>query len=1251
MFSKLRLIFDSLLHYRRVNFSVALGVAAGTAVLTGALLVGDSVRLSLRALTLDRLGNVNQVLMTNRFFRAALAAEVEKTEGFSKQFEKALPAIFLEATVERQDPNQPEDRRRAGRVSLYGVNKAFWEVGTAVARQAPFKHPGQGQIVLGAPLADELGAKVGDEIILRVPEISQIPRESALGDKRGLVLTGRFTVSAILKAEGLGRFGLRPTQLLPQNAYLDLTVLQELLDLSESVQPAQRTNAILLTGKPGQSVDPDASGFAGIQPTLTDYGLRLEKRPAGYFNLTSRRMLIDRAVEQAVIDRKIHPGAFPQQDAQPVLTYLANTIAAGDKQVPYSTVSGIDFQREPPLGPFLDQQGMPIAALADDEIVLNDWTAEQLSAKPGDEVTLVYFDPETSHGDVVERRKTFTLKAVTPLAGAAADPALTPEFPGITDKLDIGGWDPPFPFESSRIRPQDEQYWDDHQATPKAFVSLAAGQQMWASRFGDVSSLRIRPSENVQTVEQVAAQIQQHLQPASLGFLFRPVKAQQLQASSGATPFEALFLGFSMFIIASAVMLVALLFGLNVDARARDVGILLAAGLKQRQVRWLLAGEGLLVSAVGGLLGVAIGIGYAWLMIAALKSPYFWQAAIGTPFLDLYVTPTALIIGYVSGVVVCELAILAATRRMQQVSVRQLLAGQTGDAGTLPPAAAKQRGGFVGTVLSACWKWTGILIGWLALPLAIVLIPVGAALTAEAQAGAFFGSGALFLAALLRFLWYRLQSGQPVQLVGSGASLTRLAVRNGARNPARSVLTIGLVAAATFLIVAISAFRIDPSQLEPNLHSGNGGFVYVAQTSEPVLEDLNEYDTPKGQLDLALTEQQVSTLRGDLFKSDWASVVTSFDQGRITPTLEKIFQRQEVPLSGSAQLKKTGQREWTITDGEQTYVAEHVNGLLRVGYPRTKVFSLRVRPGDDSSCLNLYQTTQPRVLGVPPELIERGGFQWASTIPLEGQEEENPWRLLERKDLEPRHPGEPSPVPVVLDMATARYSLKVGPNAAFENPYLEITGEAGNPIVLRVVGLLQNSILQGDVLMSEANFLEHFPHRSGYQFFLIDAPTARAGEVEGVFENALGEYGFDAQSANQRLANFLAVQNTYLTTFQSLGGLGLLLGTFGLATVQLRNVMERRGELALLRAAGFRRSRLARLVMSENVFLLVGGLVIGILAALVAIAPHLFGGKATIPWFTLAVTLAAVLVVGLAAGMRAVAGALRTPLLPALRGD
>ncbi|MEK6235311.1 MAG: ABC transporter permease, partial [Planctomycetales bacterium] len=637
-----RLILQSLFHYRRVNASVALGVAAGTAVLTGALLVGDSMRESLRRLTLDRLGNVEQALVAQRFFRQEFAEEVASSKGFSDRFAQAAPAILLQGTVERPPQDEKESTRRAGNVSLFGWKEDFWAAGEiATVDGQPFQPPKSGEVVLNQRLADDLRAAQGDQVILRIPKVSQVSRDSALGAKSDLVLTKRFTVSSIVKSEGLGRFGLHPTQLLPKNAYLDLRSLQRTLDQYDRRTKSGRVNAVLLVAKGDSSSGSKSQTWQPPLPTLDDYGLKLEKTERGYLNLTSSRMLLSRPVEEIMLGDS---PPFSPENAQPVMTYLANAIKSNGREVPYSTVAGIDFQAEPPLGPFLDAEGNPAPPLKDDEIALNDWAAEDLGIELGAQVTLDYFDPETTHGEVVEKSATFTLKAVVRLEGAAADPSLTPEFPGVTDQLSIGDWDPPFPFDSDRLREdKDEPYWDDHRATPKAFISLAAGQKLWQSRFGKLSSIRIRPQPESQTADQASELVRIRVAPASLGMAFQPIKEQQLRASSGATPFGLLFIGFSFFIIAAAVMLVALLFGLGVDSRARDVGVELASGLNNRQARKLLVREGFLVAALGGLLGVGIGIGYAWLMLAGLRSPWLWQAAVGSPFLQLHVTSSTMI--------------------------------------------------------------------------------------------------------------------------------------------------------------------------------------------------------------------------------------------------------------------------------------------------------------------------------------------------------------------------------------------------------------------------------------------------------------------------------------------------------------------------------------------------------------------------------------------------------------------------------
>ncbi len=1138
-----QLILRSLVHHWRMHSAVALGVMAATAVLTGALVVGDSVRGSLRHLTLDRLGRIDEALVTDRFFRAELAHELSAQKGFADHFELAVPAILLRATVERAD-----GARRAAGVSLVGCPREFWSLGTVepVQRDRPFAPPQTNQVVLNERLAEELGVTVGDEVIVRVAYAANVPADSPLGRKDDTVRSLRLSVSSVIRATALGRFSLQAAQQSSRNAFVELQTLQRALE-----QPG-RANAIFVSRKsPTDAPTDDAAGLLNrlLKPTLDDYGLAIEQSDLGYFQLTTQRMLLEPQVEEAAL------ACFGRDSSQSVFTYLANTLAAGEREIPYSTITAIDFQSRAPLGPFLEPApaGQPrraIGKLADDEIVLNNWAADDLQARPGDTIRVTFFEPQSTQGRLRERTEAFRLRAVVELAGAAADPQFTPTVRGVTDQAAIRNWDPPFPFNAARIRDADEAYWDQYGATPKAFVSLATGRRLWGSRFGRCTSVRTVPQPST-TAAALARSLK--IEPAEMGFEFQPVKRLGLEASAGTTPFDLLFLSFSAFVIAAALMLVVLLFRLGVDTRAEELGILQAAGFDSSHVLRLLAAEGLVVAAIGGLAGVVAGVGFAWLLLAGLGS--WWLDAISTPFLRLYFGWLSLAIGYGSGVVMSLGAIWWSLRSLRRVPARRLLARETQvDASLAPRQATKAR-----------------YVARGALAMAIVLALAAGTVTSEAQIGAFFACGALILTSLLAWIWSRWARGATLSLVARGpATLWRLAMRNGARSPLRSTLTVGLVASATFIIVAVSAFRLEPPDRPPRLDSGDGGFALVAESDQPIHHNLN---TPEGRAEFGLSNAASAALAG------------------------------------------------------------------------SRIIALRTRAGDDASCLNLYQPRRPRVLGVPNELIERGGFAWASPKPT-AKNATDIWRQL-RAPLPTTADGT-KVVPVVIDENTARYSLHLWKGVG---ETYTITDGRGRPVTLQVVGLVKNSIFQGDLLVSESAFLELYPDTAGYQFFLVETPPDRTSQTQRVLERALADYGFDAQQSRDRLAGFFAVQNTYLATFQSLGALGLLLGTFGLATVQLRNVIERRGELALLQATGYRRRRVARLVIAENALLLGAGLAVGLLSAAVAVAPHLAGGGAAIPWSRLAAVMAIVFTVGTLAGLAAAWSAAKAPLLPALRGD
>jgi len=1174
--SLLRLIIASLIHHWRTNLAVAGGVAAGTAVLTGALLVGDSMKGSLRRLTVERLGPIEEILLVDRFFREDLTEELAASQQFKERFTAAVPVIFLNVSLENVEE---KDRRPTHRVNLLGCDDRFWKhVGNgrvpAVAEQYADVSPRQ-RIVLSRPLADALDVEEGDWVIVRMGSVTGIPAESLLGEDVETVEFTRRRVVAIISADGPGRFSLRPSQQLPLNAYVPLSALQRTLGL-----PDGRVNALLVTGRRADAELPPEKNHEVLQgllkPSLDDYGLQAEKTdrgPLSYFNITSDRVFLTNAVEGEIAR------ALTGVEFQPALTYLANkidvkpadpSVEPRDERsgIPYSTITAIEFAQEPPLGPFRSSLhgAAPLRPLGDrqeekeNSIVLNRWAWDDLDKpQPSATIYVRYFLPESTHGEPQEREEPFTLADVVDLDGAAADPDLTPTVPKVTDQDSLADWQPPFePFYWEWLRDdgkpgdeshKDEDYWTAHKATPKAFVSLAAGRKLWGSRFGQTTSIRVRPDG--MTLDELKERLLRGphaIRPAAMGFAFQPAKRQGLEAARGTTDFNVLFLAFSFFVIAAAVMLVALLFRLGIEQRAGELGVLAAVGFTRRRIGRLLAVEGLAVATLGSLLGVPAGLGYAALMVHGLQT--WWVDAVVTPFLSLYVTWPSLLVGFASGVLVAQLTILWTVWRTRHVAPRQLLAGEivppSGQIGARPRLARK--------------------LAWGTFLAAIVLGLLAATVAEEMRAVAFFAAGAMVLAACLTLVWIRLKSGTtgPAVVAGRG-NLLRIALRNAARNPGRSTLTIGLVASASFLIVAVSAFRLDPVRWTPKLQSGNGGFALVAESDQPIYEDLN---APAG-----------------------------------------------VSLPGG-----------------------------------TKTIALRLAAGDDASCLNLYKPTQPRILGVPEAMIARGGFAWAGSSAATPEQRENPWLLLEESlDDEAGDTDATPTVPMVIEKNTATYSLHLGFNPLGKT--YEVTDGRGKTLRLKIVGLLSGSLFQGELLISESALLRHFPDVSGYRFFLTETPPGQSDSVQKTLEDEFRDYGFTAEPTGRRLDRFLAVQNTYLLTFQSLGGLGLLLGTFGLATVQLRNVLQRRGELALLRAAGFRRFTLANMVMLENGVLLCAGLGSGVLAALVAVFPHWLTGGAAIPGVSLAAMLAAVLLVGLITGLAAVRAVLTAPLLAALRRE
>ncbi len=1153
----MNLVVRSLRHYLGANAAIGLGVAAACAALSGALLVGTSVRGSLREMAVDRLGRFTHAIESSRWFDASLADRVRSAVGA-----EVVPAILQRVTV--RSAGGPA---QASRVALVAAGDAFWKFGSASggdAREIPAppdapptaatgRHgvadPERGSgATLSRALARDLGVRVGDELILRMPAYSPIPSESLLGRRDDPVRTLRVAVERIVPDRGLGRFSLVASQQASRNLFVPLHQVQRALG-----QPG-RVNTLLADA--ACSTEALADAVRGVL-TPADAGLRLrvDARQAALV-VESEQLVLSEAAEAIATDAARATG----MTARRVLTYLANTVrrvsdaeppGSPPASLPYAIVAALDLPEFPP--PTI--RDAPRDPAAPPEVWLNAWAARRLSSGVGDQLEISYYMLNPG-GDLRTEQCRLRVAGVVEMQGVFDDPGLTPQVPGIAEARTMGDWDPPFPIDYQAIGPDDERYWEQHRTTPKAFVRLETGVALWAppretaARFGRLTSIRLALPEGADpgaSAQSFARELRQRLSLEAAGLRVRGVREEALRGATPATDFSGLFLAFSLFVIVAAVLLATLLLRLEVERRARQVGTLLALGYAPRRVGRLLLGEFACVAGAGAVLGAPLATGYAWLMLAGLRT--LWISAVGTVELHLHVAASDLAIGSATGAAMSLASAWYSLRRLRHTSVTALLAGRA----AAPLRCPSERAG----------RAAGLLAGGLG----AVAAGCGAAalfVGGTVQAGASFAGGAALLAAAIAGSGAVLRRAAPGRVAPGAWPVERLALRNLARRPDRSVLTLAMVACAAFIVAAVAASRHMPRFDPGRRDAGHGGYALWAEMDAPLLYDLGR--------------AQARTGLG------------------VPPALESVLKGCDVQ-------------------------------------------ALRRRPGDDASCLNLYKPVSPAVLGVPSGFVERGGFAFSASLAATDAERRNPWRLLDRE-------FDDGAVPVIGDANTVTWSLHLG-----LGDDLTLATEDGRRARLRVVATLSGSVFQSELLIGEARFLRMFPRTGGYSVLLVDPPPGEVAPVRQALAAGLAEHGIDIRATADRIAAFLAVEHTYLATFQQLGGMGLLLGTLGVVTLVLRNVLERRAELALLAALGFRAARVRRLMWLEALLLVALGLAAGTLGAALAVAANVAAHPGDVPWLSLAGLLAVILLVAGAASAAAVRAALPRAPIEALRAE
>jgi putative ABC transport system permease protein len=766
-----KLIISNLRHYWQKNALLAMGVAISAAVLTGALIVGDSVQYSLKRIVEQRLGNIGTIVETgDRYVTSDLAQSLEE-----ELEEDAAPVLLLDG-IAVADGGQ----KRLNHIQVLGIDDSFDQM---AGDNSYFDALSGDSVIISENTATRLNVIVGDEILLRITKASLVPLNAPFVSDAENIVSLRVTVKNIAGTENLGRFNLKNSQTSPFNLFISLVRLQELMEIGE------KANLILVTSRKAHSSD-------AVHPSLKyswdleDVGLTLrESEQEATIEVISDRIFIDEAMAEVLTNA----GA----NSQPILSYFVNSIQFKDQKTPYSFVSTL-----------------PDLWLKKGEIIINTWLAEDLGVEPGDSIWLQYFLMGPLRELTVDSTE-FVVKSIVVMDGYFGDKNLMPDIPGLSDAGNCRDWETGVPIKLDAIRDKDERYWTKWKGTPKAFISTSAGLGLWENRFGKYTAFRFPMGEN--TLAGLSGEIMRALDPVEFGFSIKPVLSQAEYAAENGVDFSGLFGGLSFFLLAGGILLTFLLFLLNLEDRKEQLRSMVVMGIPLKMNRRILILEGMIVALLGAAAGLLLAILYNRLVFSALNG--VWLGIVRTEMMVIDIQWTTLLTGFLMTLAVAWLALFFPLNMFLRRKVRQHVS----------PKKTIQ-----GTRLRQLYTIAGIIFALSGFGLILSQLLQGEIV----NPALFFPAGGLLLVSGILLIYSYLQGVQK----GTDASfnLSVLSSKNASRSRTRSMSVVILFAIGTFLVISTGSNKKDLFVNAEDPTTGTGGFLYYAESTVPVLQNLND---------------------------------------------------------------------------------------------------------------------------------------------------------------------------------------------------------------------------------------------------------------------------------------------------------------------------------------------------------------------------------------------------------------------------
>lgn len=763
MQNKLHLIIRSIRFYRKPVFYQFLIILLLSAVITGSLMVGSSVRESLKKSSGEKLGNTSIVISSGtRYFLPDLARRLKDSSDVNC-------TGILDLSGYCQSLNS---QKGAFSINIHGISDDFF---TFQGHDSIVLKPGE--VAINKRLSEYLGIAVGDELIIRFTELSDIPKDAPFAPAGQSSETAVMKVSKILDPAVIGNFSISISQITPMNIFINLN------DISDNGNKPVKINRILVKNDKKNSIAL-VSDVLKNSLKYSDIGLNLRHiDKTGELEIFSDRIFIDDQIIKN-IDYQI-PGSAP------VLTYLGNRFIDGSKSTPFSFISALPESLYPGI---------------DNGMIINRWMANDLEASPGDSIHLYWYSID-SLNKLIEQNKYFIIKDIVDMKGIWADSLLMPSFPGIAGKESCSDWDAGLPIKMHEIRPKDEDYWNKYRGTPKAFISYETGKKLWGNNFGPATSIRFPAGI---TENEIKEKLNGSFNPYTVGFSIQDLSDESVKASNESVDFGTLFLSLGFFLIVASVLLLSFASSSYFDSKKSQIKTLYALGFRNKWIAGLLLSESAMISLAGCLTGAFAGYGIDIILTQALNT--VWSGAVQTDTLNPYFSFLPVLSGFIlTFLIIMSLLLVKTIRFLKTLNTSKI----------------------------STYKLPSVRNNLIMLITFIVLTASSffLFLFTDDELAFSFITGTLMLLTLV-FSWkhYYIRKHRPA---GNLKNRKQLSGIYYSINPSSAISPVLFIAAGIFIVFIIGSNRKNFSGINNESSGGTGGYLLWCENTIPVKEDLN----------------------------------------------------------------------------------------------------------------------------------------------------------------------------------------------------------------------------------------------------------------------------------------------------------------------------------------------------------------------------------------------------------------------------